>query len=255
VGGRGGRRAPRLDDYARYIAPIVLAEGMWNHGSAMRQLQRAQGIPMPRFSGREIADIQAYLRRAAALPSRETQLLQPPDPNRGRRLFSSKRCAHCHGARGAGTRVGPSLRSATERLRVSEIAGELWNHSLEMAQVMRREGIAFPRLREGEMADVIAFLYYLRFYDPGGDLRTGERLFVEKGCATCHAVSVGEGGGPNLARVESVLTPLGLATAMWDHAPAMYDLAQLRRANWPRFEGDEMRHLSVYLRTLAEREP
>jgi hypothetical protein len=38
---------------------------------------------------------------------------------------------------------------------------------------------------------------------------------------------------------------------MWDHAPAMYDLAQLQHAEWPLFEGDEMRDLSVYLRHLV----
>lgn len=255
VGGRGGRRAQSLDRYARYIAPIVLAEGMWNHAPAMQQLQLSQGVSLPRFNGREIADIQAYIRSAAQLPSRDVQFLQPPDPNRGRELFAAKRCTHCHGARGTGTNLAPSLLHATERLRVSEIAGELWNHSFEMAAVMRREGIAFPRFDEGEMADVIAFLYYLRFYDPGGDAATGERLFVEKGCVNCHAAESPDGGGPDLSRSESVLTPLGLATAMWDHAPAMYDLAQLRRANWPRFEGDEMRHLSVYLRSLAEGGP
>lgn len=255
VGGSGGRRAASLDGYARYIAPIVLAEGMWNHAPVMQQMQRARGGSMPEFTGREIADLQAYIRRASRPHPTQVELLQPPDPNRGRALFSQKQCARCHGSRGTGTRLAPSLLDATERLRVSEIAGELWNHSFEMAAVMQREGISFPSFGEGEMADVIAFLYYLRFYDPGGDVQTGERVFVEKGCAGCHISDGAEGGGPDLANSESVLTPLGLATAMWDHAPAMYDLAQLRRADWPRFEGDEMRHLSVYLRSLAERGP
>jgi len=255
VGGAGGQRAASLDRYARYIAPIVLAEGMWNHAPVMQQMQRSEGGSMPQFTGREIADLQAYIRRASRPHPDQVELLQPPDPNRGRLLFSQKQCAHCHGATGTGTRLAPSLLDATERLRVSEIAGELWNHSFEMAAVMRREGITFPRFGAGEMADVIAFLYYLRFYDPGGDVRTGEQLFVEKGCVACHGSDRGEGGGPDLSHSESVQTPLGLATAMWDHAPAMYDLAQQRRADWPRFEGDEMRHLSVYLRSLAEHGP
>ncbi len=50
-----------------------------------------------------------------------------------------------------------------------------------------------------------------------------------------------------------MLTPLGLATAMWDHAPAMYDRIQLADADWPRFEDDEMRDVAVYLRGLATR--
>jgi hypothetical protein len=31
----------------------------------------------------------------------------------------------------------------------------------------------------------------------------------------------------------------------------MYDLTQLQDAEWPLFEGDEMRDLSVYLRSLV----
>jgi hypothetical protein len=134
---------------------------------------------------------------------------------------------------------------------VSEIAGALWNHASQMAQVMRSRDIAFPRFQGTEMADVIAFLYYLRFYETGGDARRGEFLYTSKGCASCHARGGGPSVGPDLSQSQALLTPLGLATAMWDHAPAMYDLAQLQHADWPLFEGDEMRDLSLYLRSLV----
>jgi len=43
---------------------------------------------------------------------------------------------------------------------------------------------------------------------------------------------------------------------MWNHAPAMFDVARSRRqVDWPRFERDEMRDLSAYLRALARRPP
>lgn len=251
VGGVGGRGGPALDSYARYVAPIALAQGMWNHGSQMQAQRSEQGVAMPTFLGREMADIQAYIRRNSTLRDREVVFLRPPNPNTGRRLFTTKGCTRCHGSSGTGTAFGPDLRSATQRLRVSEIAGELWNHSFQMAQAMRARGIAFPRFQGAEMADVIAFLYYLRFYDTGGDLRVGELLYTQKGCASCHARDGEVSIGPDLSESEAALTALGLATAMWDHAPAMYDLAQLQHAEWPLFEGDEMRDLSVYLRHLV----
>jgi hypothetical protein len=115
-------------------------------------------------------------------------------------------------------------------MQVSEIAGVLWNHSFQMATAATRaRGIEFPQFQRAEMADVIAFLYYLRFYEGGGSRRAGERL----------------------SESDAVLTPLGLATAMWNHAPAMYDQLQLADTEWPSFEGNEMRDLSVYLRGLA----
>jgi cytochrome c2 len=251
VGGAGERIGPALDDYARYIAPIMLAAGMWNSGPAMQAAQAAHGIPMPVFVGRELSDIHAYIRRASSLRGRDVVFLEPPDPNIGRQLFVAKGCVRCHGTDGRGTAYGPDLRTATQRLRVSEIAGELWNHSFQMAAAMRARGISFPRFQGDEMANVISFLYYLRFYESEGDPQAGERTFKRKGCFGCH---VGDGKpaiGPDLSRSEAILTPLGLATAMWNHAPAMYDRIQLE--DWPRFEGEEMRDLSVYLRSLSSK--
>jgi cytochrome c2 len=251
IGGEGGRTALPLDDYARYIAPIMLAAGMWNHGPAMQAQQASQGVPIPTFVGREMADIQAYIRQSSSLQDRNVMFLHPPDPNTGKELFVEKGCTSCHGLDGGGTRFGPDLRSATQRLRVSEIAGTLWNHSSQMAAFMRARGVNFPRFQGSEMADLIAFLYYLRFYDSGGDARAGEGVFAQKGCANCHVSNVGGTLGPDLSESDAILAPLRLATAMWNHAPAMYSVIQIEHVDWPRFEGVEMRDLSTYLRGLA----
>lgn len=254
VGGRGGGVAPPLDGYARYIAPLMLAQGMWNHRPGMQARQAAAGTPIPEFMSREMADIQAFIREFSSLQDRDVIFLQPPDPNDGRELFFEKGCSSCHGPSGGGTAFGPDLRSATQQLRVSEIAGTLWNHSSQMAAVMRARGIAFPRFEGNEMADVIAFLYYLRFYDTGGDARAGEAVFAQKGCARCHATDGGASIGPDLSQSDAILAPIKLATAMWNHAPAMYTVTRLEQVEWPRFEGTEMRDLAVYLRELAARE-
>jgi cytochrome c2 len=250
VGGAGGRSGPELDQYASYIAPIQLAQGMWNYGPAMQARQAAAGVPMPRFIGREIADIQAYIRQVSTLRGREVVHLRPPDPNAGRQLFAAKGCTRCHGRDGRGSSLGPDLRVVTAQLRVSEIAGRLWNHSAGMVSAIRARGVPFPQFEGTEMADVIAFLYYLRFYETGGDVRAGELVFARKGCANCHPTEGTSTVAPDLTGSEAVLTPLGLATAMWDHAPAMYDLIQPADVEWPRFEGDEMRDLAEYLRSL-----
>ena len=251
VAGEGGRVGPALDRYARYVAPIMLAEGMWNHGPAMQATQRARGVPTPTFMGREMADIQAYIRRASAPRAREVVFLQPPHPERGRQLFAAKGCVRCHGSTGRGTALGPDLRAATLRMRVSEIAGVLWNHSFEMSARMRERGVSFPRFQGTEMADVIAFLYYLRFNETEGDSVAGAAVFRSKGCAACHRPDSGVAVGPDLAHSPVVAAPMRLAAAMWNHAPAMYQAMQSRTVEWPRFERNEMRDLSVYLRSLA----
>jgi len=250
VGGTGGHVGPALDRYARYIAPIMLAEGMWNHGPAMQEAQTEHRIPIPTFLGREMADIQAYIRSTSSLRNRAVVLLQPPNPANGERLFSGKGCVRCHGPDGRGTRYAPDLRTATLRLSVSEIAGVLWDHSFRMSTAMQSRGFAFPRFQGTEMADVIAFLYYLRFNETGGDARVGAQVFAHKGCTNCHVLDGRPATGPDLTRAAAVRTPLGLATAMWNHAPAMFDVAQSRQVEWPAFEGDEMRDLSAFLHTL-----
>jgi mono/diheme cytochrome c family protein len=250
VGGVGGHVGPALDPYARYIAPIMLAEGMWNHGPAMQHQQTVRGVPIPTFVGREMADIQAYLRRASSLRDRGVVFLQPPNPANGERLFTAKGCVRCHGAAGRGTTYGPDLRTATLRLRVSEIAGVLWDHSFQMSAAMEARGFSFPQFQGTEMADVIAFLYYLRFNEVGGNARDGAVVFGRKGCTNCHDLAGRPATGPDLTRSKAVATPLSLATAMWNHAPAMFDVAQSRQVEWPRFERDEMRDLSAFLRTL-----
>ncbi len=251
VGGRGGTVGPTLDHYARWVSPIMLAEGMWNHGPKMQARQRERGVPTPIFAGREMADIQAFIRRESDLAPRHAEFLEPPHPDRGRTLFVSKGCVRCHGPGGRGTSLAPDLRVATLRMRVSEIAGVLWNHSFAMSTRMQQRGVTFPRFEGTEMADVIAYLYYLRFDETRGDSALGREVFQAKGCAGCHAPASGTAVGPDLSRSAVVTEPMALAAAMWNHAPAMYGVMQNHTVIWPRFEGDEMRDLSVYLRDLA----
>jgi len=253
LGGAGGQVGPALDGYAQYVAPIPLAEGMWNHGRDMRAMQASRLVPVPRFYGNEIADIQEYIRRASRLRGRTIVLLPPPDPARGERLFRSKGCASCHGASGRGTSFGPDLRMAIQQLRVSEITGELWNHSARMTEAMEERGIAYPVFERGELTDVVAYLYYLRFGETEGDARAGKAIFTIKGCSGCHDATSGSTVGPDLSRSEVVGTQMGVTTAMWNHAPSMYEAVRQAGIPWPLFQGNEMRDLAAYLQELRSR--
>ena len=252
IGGEGGRLGPSLDKYSAYIAPITLAAGMWNHGPVMRSQLAAVGMAMPQFYCDEIVHIQAFIRSESHERGRKPILLHPPDPVRGARLFAEKSCVLCHGASGRGTSLGPDLGVGIQALRVSEIAGELWNHSANMAAVMAARGIPFPQFDDSELADVIAFLYYLRFEETDGDTGAGEALFTEKGCIMCHSGDGTAAVATALADSGVVSNPLSLTTAMWNHAPGMYDLGQETGIPWPLFQGDEMRDLAAYLRMLAQ---
>ena len=75
-------------------------------------------------------------------------------------------------------------------------------------------------------------------------------MLLQKGCANCHAPWNASPIGPDLSSSKAIQTPLALATAMWNHAPAMFSITESQNVEWPRFEGDEMRDLSAYLQTL-----
>jgi cytochrome c2 len=250
VGSNGGAVAAPLDSYARFIASLPLAAGMWNHGKAMRGVQAAKGVPVPQFYGGELADIQAFIRETSTLRGRTISLLPPPDLARGERLFRDKGCTACHGTTGRGTARAPDLSTAIQHLRASEIAGELWNHSARITEAMERSGITLPQFEGSELADVIAYLYYLRYEEMAGDVRAGRALFGAKGCASCHFLDGTPSIGPDLTQSAVVSNPVSLTTAMWNHAPVMYSRVQQAGIPWPLFQGNEMRDLAAFLGTL-----
>ncbi len=249
LGGVGGSVGGPLDRFSAYPSPVLLAEAMWNAGPVMQRAQLALGNAIPTFAGKEMADIQAYIRSRGLRPDRGVELLPLPDPSRGEALFRAKRCVACHGP-AAGTE-GPSLTTAALQLTVSEISGILWNHSYAMGDRMRARGIAFPVFAGGELADLISYLRFLGFFAEGGDAAAGEYLFRQRGCSQCHTGS--DARAADLASSAAATDPIGLAAAMWNHAPEMHGLLAEKAIAWPTFDPGDMEHLTAYLRKLASR--
>jgi hypothetical protein len=134
--------------------------------------------------------------------------------------------------------VGPPLDPYARYIGPIMLAERMWNHGPAMQAWQAASGVPIPSFQGREMADIHAYV------------RRSSTLG-----AGCHAPEGGTRVGPDLARSATVKTPLGLATAMWNHAPAMFDVTQSRKVDWPRFERDEMRDLSAYLHALARRPP
>jgi mono/diheme cytochrome c family protein len=85
-----------------------------------------------------------------------------------------------------------------------------------------------------------------------GDPKAGIRIFFDKGCARCHAV-LGEGGrsAPDLARSPAGhLSAAELVSAMWNHAPAMWQKMRLERLDPPKFTAAEMTDLFAFLYSI-----
>lgn len=237
---------PSLERYRGHVSPIVLAQAMWNHGPEMAALMRRLGVPFPQFDGRELGDLLAFL-QAGTIAADERVYVEPGSPRRGRELFTAKRCISCHMVAGEGGHGGPDLGAPERNMMrpVTAIAGSMWNHSRGMAAEFARRGIPPVRFSGQEMADIIAYLYFVNYAGVSGTPSRGQQVFNNR-CAVCHS-----GGaaaiGPDLRVAPRLNDPVAIFTAMWNHAPRMEQ--ELRRVGvaWPRLAPGDAADLVAFL--------
>jgi cytochrome c2 len=249
---------PDLKKYRGRYAPIVFTQALWNHSPAMTKAMQGKGMPPPAFSGREMTDLAAYLQVGLAPGAPDPVVFEPGSPKRGRELFVSKACVTCHAIAGQGGTGGPDLgtRGRAMARSVPEIAGVMWNHSQQMTAAFARRDIARPTFSGQEMADVIAYLYFVNYANVRGTPFRGGQIFSAK-CASCH--TLGKSAiGPDLLTAKDLDQPIGIIASMWNHAAAMESQSSRRGRAWPRLERGETADLAAFLisrRAEATKQP
>ncbi len=254
VGGAREERRMPLDQLAKYASPIQIARVMWNHPLSEGERVEVLESQWPRFQGDEVNNLAAYI-WSASKGVRSKVFLLPPNPKQGEKVFTVKGCDTCHTvAPGVEQKPGPNLATRSLHRSASQIAAALWTHRLTMLNAMEELGLERPTFSEQEMADLLAYLYFLSYTEKGGNPVRGEALFVVKGCSTCHSVE-GKGGqsAPDLAQGKKVHSWIDIAQAMWNHAPVMTKRLAEQHLSFPTFQGEEMADLLAYLKTLEER--
>ena len=150
VRGHGAQVGPDLTRQLKGSL-MQIAGAMWNHGPRMWTKMGERGIEVPPLATEEMSDLISYLYFF--------QFIDPPgDARRGFAVYKEKRCGNCHGA--VGTKlVAPALARVTEKLKTPlAVITAMWNHAGQMTEAMVAENVAWPILRGGEMADLIAYL-------------------------------------------------------------------------------------------------
>ncbi len=251
VGGTGGVVGPSLDFLRQYGSPIFLATSMWNHGPQMIEAMKARGIARPTFKDAELADLVAYINSASPVLPQGPLYVLPGRATEGRVLFAQRRCIECHSVAGQGGKVGPDLAERGLHRSLGQFAAAMWNKAPAMLEAMKTRSIALPRLKPDEMADIVAYLYAVRYFGPAGDPKRGASIASAKGCLGCHGL-YGERGKPasDLVKARGLDSPPAVLSAMWNHTFVGDPQATREKARWAEIGSDEMADLIAYLQSL-----
>jgi cytochrome c2 len=250
LGGSGGMVGPPLDKFGSSASSLDLVARMWSHGPAMVRSQRERNVEVPKFQGTEVADLMAYL-KGSSLEAIRSRYQRPGDPDKGRAIFEQKQCALCHAVRGkgGGEIKGPDLVDVDLDKSVPEIAGVLWNHGPLIWDNLVKRGAAIPPFTVDEIADLMAYLYFIDYQDETGDSKKGEKLFHSRSCGECHSeVAPSDAVAPSIPDLAEVVKNGSFAAALWNHGPRMLEAMDEELIAWPKFTEAEMGDLTFFLR-------
>jgi cytochrome c2 len=210
---------------------------MWNHAAEMDTAISMRGISWPRLDEQDVVDLLMFLTRMAEGDD-QSPAFSLGEPELGRTVFE-RTCESCHSmGEASASKVDLLARPAPSSM--TGYVAAMWNHAPEM----RRRGGGMSRLEEGDMADLIAFLFLQRYFLDRGDVSRGRRVFEDKGCAACHEERPRETGAPDLAQAPEVYSPITLtaaavATRLCDGRPnaaAGHGVAAISRGRNERFD-------------------
>lgn len=252
IGGMGGVVGPNLDSLGHYASPIYVAAAMWNHAPAMIKTMRSRGIKRPVFRPGELRNLMAYLRSVASGVSQDPLYVIPGKIDQGKRLFVEKRCSECHRVRGRGGRIGPELGEQVRPRSLFEFASLMWNKAPSMISVMERRGIPIPKIRVDEMADIVAYLTSVQYFE-AGDPNRGRGLLSDKQCLSCHSLEgIGGSIAGDLARTKGLDSPATALSALWNHSLISQSRLKPLWSKWPQFSAQEMADLLAFLQTVGQ---
>jgi cytochrome c2 len=249
IWGEGERIGP---DLARsrtvFLSVGQLAGVFWNHAPEMWTRMVSRGIPVRPISEAEMDSLFAFLYFIRFID-------EPGDPLRGENLAHRKKCDACHATELGEKSVGPNFRSLGVEVNPILWIQDMWNHAPPMYQRMRSEGLAWPTFEGNEMVDLIAYVRSVAekkvqtFLEPG-DQKRGQQAFTNRGCAQCHVSNRGS-RAPQLETLARNPRTLGqMAGTMWNHAPAMVELARSTRVKWSTISAQDMADLITYFMSM-----
>ncbi len=206
----------------------------------------------------------------------KTRLLMPiMDPEQGRRIFIKKGCVTCHSINGAGGNVGPALDAKTKDrvMNPFSFAAKMWNHAPGMIAAQEKAFGEQLHFTGEELGDIIAFIQdddaqsdfgklvvrkktdgkespRIRLIMPIMSPERGRKIFVNKGCVTCHSINgVGGEDAPAMDEhtQEKLVNPFAFSAKMWDHASGMIAAQKDELGEQLNFTGKDLADITAFI--------
>lgn len=233
---------PSLKRFRGTGSPLSVLRAMWLHSYYMRKAGQQMGIDWPSFKGGEINDLLAFIVSGGQVENLTPRYLKPGSPQVGRELFASLDCNKCHAVKGSGAREAPDLGNILGEVDsdIYVILEALWNHSPTMWDTFKKKGQRAPKISTDDLADIVAYLFFVSFDRSTGNIEEGRKLFESKSCASCHEPTM------------SFDSKTDLLSRIWNHVPVMLEQTRQSGIEWPTFSDGEMSSLMEYMSSVRE---
>lgn len=235
LNGVGPQIGPDLGRIAdRGFTPSSLAATMWNHAPLMWGETKLRGVARPALDEQQAADLYAFFYSLRFFE-------EPGDAGRGKALFTSRKCAECHGLTTPKQSDAQAVSQWTAPGDPLEMVETMWNHSSAMRAEMARRNINLPLLSGQELADLLVYVRSVQglprrtvaFH--AGTPEQGKALFDSKTCIQCHDPAT---GFFSIGLRNETLTDI--AADMWNHGRDMSLRGQT-------FDAGQMRAIAAYI--------
>jgi mono/diheme cytochrome c family protein len=232
VGPAIGPDLGRLADQG--FTPASFAATVWNHAPAMWTEMKLRSVPRVAMDEQQAADLFAFFYSLRFFE-------EPGDAARGKALFTTLKCAECHGLTAAKLADAKPVNQWTVPGDPLALVETMWNHSGTMRAEMARQKITLPQLTGQQLADLLVYvrsaqgLTRSKAAFESGLAETGKGLFDSKGCSGCHSAqtrffAIG-------LRDETITD---IAADMWNHGLDMSLRNQV-------FEPGQMKAIAAYI--------
>ena len=256
LSGRGKEGEPGLDQFPQNISPVYLSEMIWNHGPVMIAQMVKLGMKWPTFEGTEMMDLLEYIKVNARGP-KETAFITPGNPREGRKIFFEKGCIKCHAIRGEGGKGGEDLGKRAQLFykSLTQITSVMWNKGPTVLAKMAQTQTGIPKFTAKEMADLLAYLYFLHFIDEPGNPVNGKKAYLEMGCVKCHGLDgkPGDWMRVDLSKYQKVSHPIDIVAGLWNHSLEIEKAMKEKGISWPRFKREELVDILEFIRSPKKR--